>query len=298
MVMLVMMLVLFVIVMVASAVGILALLVSVVMMMLVMMLVLLVIVMVASAVGILALLVTVVMVMMMLRLLLETRKLLLDRVTALHSGKKLLAVQLGPGRGDNRCRCVVRTQKCDRLIQLCLCNALGVREHDAACVFDLIVEEFTEILHIHLAFLYVHDRGKAVKHLRIFGNALHRTDNIRKLAHARGLDENAVGCIGIQHLVQRLAEIADERAADATAVHLGNLNSRVLHKSAVNADLTEFVLDEHQLLPRICLGEQLLDERGLTRSQKSRKNIDLSHCFVPSLFKIIFHYTPNTQKSQ
>ena len=295
--MLVVLVLVLVVMVMALAVGIVALvLIMVVMvMMLVVLMLILVVMMVALAVGIVTL-VLVMMVVVMRRFLLETLEFLLDRVAALHCCKKLLAVELRPRRcNDGRGR-VVRAQKRDRLIKLCLRNTVGVRKHDTARVLDLIVEKFTEILHVHLALLYVNDRGEAIEHIRIGRNALHRANDVGKLANTRGLDQNTVGRIGIQNLLERLAKVADQGAADATAVHFGDLNARILHKSAVNADLTEFVLNEYQLFPGVCLGQKLFDERGLARSQKSGKNINLCHVIYLLFSKSTYIITRNITK--
>ena len=52
----------------------------------------------------------------------------------------------------------------------------------------------------------------------------------------------------VQHLPQRLAEVAHQGAADAAGVHLGDLDAGVLEKAAVNADLTELIFDQNDLL--------------------------------------------------
>jgi len=85
----------------------------------------------------------------------------------------------------------------------------------------------------------------------------------------------------LQNTAERLAEITDERAADASAIHLGHFNSCVLHKAAVNADLAKFVLDQHQLLTGVDLLQQFFNQGCLSGTQKTRKNINLGHVFNP-----------------
>ena len=195
-------------------------------------------------------LVVIVMVVVMLCLVMQALELLLDGIASLHCRQKLLAVKLTPRGCYDGCRCVVCAQKCDRLVKLCLRNRIGVREHDATGVLDLIVEELAKVFHIHLALFHVDDRGEAIELHALRRNVLHRTDDIRKLANARGLDENAIGMIGCENLLERLAEIANKRAADASAVHFGHLNACVLHKAAVDANLAEFVFNQHELFTR------------------------------------------------
>ena len=254
--------------------------------MLVLILVLIVIVMmVTSAIGIVTLVVTVVMMVVVLCLMLQALELLLDRITSLHCRQKLLAVKLCPRRGDNGSCCVMLTQKCNRLVQLVLLYVIGVRKHDAACVFDLIVEELAEVFHIHLAFLDVNDRCKAIEHRCILGYALYRADDVGKLADSGGLNENTVGMIGIEHLMQSLTEITDKRAANATAVHFSHFDSRILHKAAVDADLAEFIFNQNQLLSCISLFQKLFDQRCFTCAEKAGKNINLCHVHLPSFFQ-------------
>ena len=264
-----------------------ALLTVVVMMVLMLVLVL---VMVAGAFGIVALLIM--MMVMMLRLVSQTLELLLNGVAAFHSSQKLLAIQAIPGSGNNRCSGIVLPQKGYRLGNLLLAGSLGMGEHDAARVGDLVIEELAKILHIHLALLNVGHGGKAVEKNLLGINSLHRLDDIGKLANTGGLDENAIGVILVQHLLECLSEVAHQRAADATAVHLGHLNARVLHKAAVNADLTKLVLNEHQLFSCVCLVQKLFDQRGLASSQKARKNVNLGHRISPSQKKISPHIIP------
>ena len=52
----------------------------------------------------------------------------------------------------------------------------------------------------------------------------------------------------------------------------------VFHKAAVDADLTEFIFNEHQLFALVGRGDEFFDERGLARAQESGKNCDFCHC--------------------
>ena len=81
--------------------------------------------------------------------------------------------------------------------------------------------------------------------------------------HAGGLDDDAVGGVVGQHLLQGGAEVAHQGAADAAGVHLGDLHTGVLEKTAVDADLAELVFDEDDLLTVEGLVQQLFDESGL-----------------------------------
>ena len=230
------------------------------------------IVVVAAAIGIVALAVVVVMVVMMvvLMLLLYLLQCGLEGRGLLHRSNELCAVQDRPRRRDDGCALVMLAQQRDGGGQLVLGDIVGVAEHDATRALNLIVEELTEVAHIQLALARVDDDGRAVERSRaVLGHVLDRADDVGQLAHARRLDEDAVGGEVGQHLMQCLAEIADERAADAALIHLGDLHAALLEKARIDADLTELVLDQHDLFAAIRLGEQLFDQRGLTRAEKS-----------------------------
>ena len=275
-VMLMMIVVVVIMVMMAGAMRIIAF-VIVIVVMLVMIVVMVIMVMMAGAMRIVAFVIVIVVMMMMLCLMMQALELFLDGIASLHRREKLLAVKLTPRGGYDGCGCIMLTQKRNCLVKLRLRNRIGVREHDASGVLDLIVEEFAEVLHIHFALFHVDDRGKSVELHSLRRNVLHCTDDIRKLANARGLDEDTVGMIGCENLLERLAEIANERAADASAVHFGDLNACVLHKAAVDANLAEFVFNQHEFFARISLSEKLFDQRGLSRTEKARENINFGH---------------------
>ena len=128
-----------------------------------------------------------------------------------------------------------------------------MRKNYRRCVCYLIVIELAEVFHIHFAFTRIGNSGKAVK-LRVRRvNLLHSLDNIRKLTHSRGLDNYSIGLILVKHLFKRLRKISDKRAADTSRVHLGYLNTRILKESAVNTDLSEFILNQNDLFSIISL---------------------------------------------
>ena len=279
MVMLMLMMVLMIVV-VAIAVRIVTLMVMMMLMLMVMLMMVLMIVMMAIAMGVIALMMM--MLVMMMRSLFQACKLLLDGISALHSHQQLLTVQLIPGSGYDHCSGIVSTQKRHRLLDLLLGCTVGVGQDDATCIFDLIIEKLAEVFHIHLAFIHIGNRSEAVEKCSLGGNVLHGTDDIRKLANAAGLNEDAVGVILVQHLFQRLTEVANQGAANATTVHFCHLDTGVLHEAAVNTDLAKFIFDQHQLLAGIDLLQKLLDQSGLSRTEKARKNINFRHSDIPS----------------
>ena len=149
----------------------------------------------------------------------------------------------------------------------------------------LVLEEFAEVLEIHLGLERIDDRDERVeRHIQM--RVLHGRDHVGQLAHAGRLDQDAVGRVLVDHIVQRLAEVAHQRAADAARVHLVDDNAGILEEAAVNADLAELVLDQHDLFALEGVRQQALDQRSLARAEKARNNINFRHCF--RLVQIVF----------
>ena len=224
---------------------------------------------------------------------------LLGQRVQLHGGEDLVAGNLAPVGGDDDRLPVLGPEQVHRLLQLVLLHVAGAAEDDGAGVLHLVVKELAEVLHIHLALFGVdHRDGAAQLEVGVLRHPAHRLGHVGQLAHAGGLDDDAVGRVGLQHLLQGHAEVAHQRAADAAGVHLGDLNAGVLHKAAVNADLAELVLNQHQLLALEGLPDQLFDQRGLARAQEAGNNINGCHNSYPSIQKIriVFYFIPFFQK--
>jgi hypothetical protein len=79
-----------------------------------------------------------------------------------HCIKQLRACELIPRSCYNDCGLVVFLQKLDTLSYLFVAYTLRVTEYDASGIFNLIVEEFSKILHVHFAFFCVNDSCKSV----------------------------------------------------------------------------------------------------------------------------------------
>ena len=150
-------------------------------------------------------------------------------------------------------------------------------EHDATRVFNLIIKELAKVLHIHLALRSVYDRRKSVESSVMLLCTLCRLDNVRKLSYARGLDENTVGLIFVDNVCKRLREIAHKRATDASRIHFVDLYSRLLQKSAIDTDSTEFIFNKNDSFTLVCFLDKLLYKRGLSCAEEARENINLCH---------------------
>ena len=189
-----------------------------------------------------------------------------ERVLLLHGLEDLCAGELVPRRRDDDGVLVVLTQQGHSGGQLLLGDGAGAAENDGGGGLDLVRVEFTEILQIDLALRGIRHGDEAAERDALVRNTLYGADDVAELADAGRLDEDAVGMIVGDDLLQRAAEVADERAADAAGVHLVDLNAGVLHEAAVNADLAELVFDEDDLFTLIGLADHLFNERGLARA--------------------------------
>ena len=201
-----------------------------------------------------------------------------QRVAVLHDRQQLRTGQLIPGSRHDAGILVVLAQQGNDLLQTVFLDKLGTGEQDSTRVLDLIEEELAEVLGVHLGLLGIDNRDKAVEDDRlVLCNALHGSDDVGQLADARGLDQDARRVVGLDDFLQCLAEVTDQRAADAARVHFGDLDTGILEEAAVNADLTELVLDQHDLFTLERFGQQAADQGRLARAQETGNNINLGH---------------------
>ena len=249
----------------------------VILVVMVVMLMLVVMVMVVATAATLIVVMMMVLVLLLLGQLLQSSR---QGIPAFHGRQQLLAVQFVPRGRHNGGGGVLLPQQGHTGIQLFLAHPGRTAQNNGAGVLHLVIEELTEVSHIHLGLGGIHHGGKTVQHHIVHLQVLHRPDDIAEFAHTRGFNEDTVGVIGIHHLLQRLAEITHQAAADAAAVHLGNVDARLLQKAAVNADLAELIFNEDELLAGIGLSDQLLDEGRFASAQKAGENINFSHSSI------------------
>ena len=262
----------------------LVVIIVIVMMVAVLMVVIVVIIMVMVAAVVVVIIVVMVVMMLVLRL--------VRRVLGLHPGQQLvgqrnlldgaedgLAVQYVPGGGQDGSVGILLPQQGHGGLQLLLAQLLRPAEDDRPGGLDLVVVELAEVLHVDLDLGGVGHGNEAVQlHIRhVLDGVLHRHDHVTELTHPGGLDEDAVGVELLVDLLQRLVEVAHQRAADAAGGHLADLHAAVLQEAAVDADLAELVLDEHQLLALERLRQQLFDQGRLAGAQKAGYNVDFCH---------------------
>ena len=239
--------------------------------MMVMMLVLLVVMVTAAAMLIM------VMMMVMLMGMLQLCQFLCQSGLTLHSLDQLGAGKLTPGSGDNGGLLVMLPDQGNRGIQLGLRCGIGTGENDGGSGFDLVVVELTKVLHIDLHLAGIADSNGVTQRHFLIHNLLHSADNIGQLAHTGGLNDDPVGVVLRDDLLQRLAEVAHQAAADAAGVHFGNVDAGILEETTINTNLTEFIFNQNQLLALVGFLDHLLDQCGLAGAQETGININFCH---------------------
>ena len=193
--------------------------------------------------------------------------------------KKLFTGERRQRRRDDGCLLIDLANQSNRLIDFLLIGDVRAREHNGLCILHLVVEEFAEVLHVELRLLHIDEGDRRVaRDFKLLLDIRNRTQHIRELADAGGLDNHAIRCILAQNFLQGSRKIADQRAANAAGVHLTNLNAGILQKSAVNADFAELVFNQHDLLSGESLREQFFNKCGLSRTEKAGNNIYLGLC--------------------
>ena len=210
-------------------------------------------------------------------------------ILACHSLQDLLTSQLMPGSGDQSSGGIMLTDQLHSSIQLCLGNIISTGQNNGTGSFDLVVVELTKVLHIHLHLAGICHSHSVAQHHILIDHLFYSGHNIAELTHTGGLDHDTVRMILLNYLIQRLAKIAYQAAANAAGVHFGNIHTGILQETAVNTDLAEFIFNQNQLLTLVSFLDHLFDQCGLTSTQKAGINIDLSHrkTFLLVFFAII-----------
>ena len=206
---------------------------------------------------------------------------------ALHGSNQLLAGQIIPGSSDQSSSFIMLSNQSNGGIQLGLRNRIGTGQDDGIGSFDLIIIELTEVLHVNLNLTCIrHSNGITQLHI-LAGDLFHRCDYIGQFANTGRFDDHSIGMILGDHLGQSLAKVTNQRAANAAGVHLRNVDAGILQKATVNADLTKFIFDQHQLLALIGFLNHLLNQSGFTCAQETGENIN--NCHKMHLLYIRFH---------
>ena len=252
-----------IVVMVVAAAGAVRAVVVVMMMFMFVVMIMVVLMLVFIVIMMMIVIVMVVMVVMFVFFCLEERsghvicgERIFDRFSDLCAGELL------PRCGDDLGVIVDLADQLDRGVELSLGDVAGTGQDDGAGILDLVLVELLEVLQVDLALAGVDD-GNSAADLGAL-DLLDSSHYVRELADAGWLDEDTVRGELVDNFLQRGAEVADQGAADAAGVHLGDLDAGFFQESAVDADLSEFILDEDELLSIVAIGDELLDESGFS----------------------------------
>ena len=223
-----------------------------------------------------------------------------QRCLAFHCCNQLLTGQLRPGSGYQGCNFVVLTNQGNGSIQLVLCNCIGTGQNDGRSSFNLVVIELAKVLHVNLHLAGIADGNGVAQGHFVANDLLNCTDNIGQLANTGGLDDDAVRVVLGDHFLQSLTKVTHQATADTAGVHLGDVDASILQETAINANLAELIFNEHQLLALVSFGNHLLDQSGLTGTQKAGINVNFRHSSTPSVHRfssyIIAPATPSDKK--
>ena len=255
------------------------------------MLMMVLVVVTAAAVTFLMVVMLMMVVLMMMVLMFQRFQILLHGGSALHSLQKLFSRQFSPGSGYQCSGLVMLPQQFHSPIQLRLGDGIGTGQNNGRCGFDLIVVELTEVLHIDLHLTGI-GHGYLIANTDFFtGDLFYRCHHIGQLAYTGGFNDHSIRMVLRDYFLQSLAKIAHQRAANTSGVHFCNVDTCFLQETAINADLTEFIFDEHQLLTAVSFLDHFFDQCGFACTQKTGINIDNCHSRSPSVNNILRYYT-------
>ena len=189
-----------------------------------------------------------------------------------------LSVKLGQRRCNDRRLGVMGPEQFHHFRSLRVAGLISPCQDDSTGVLDLVNKELTKVLDIQFGLGSVYDRDSAVQyHIRVFCYTIDSGHDFGELADTGGLDQDALRRIGIHDFPERGAEITYQRAADTAGIHFTDLNPGLFQKASVDADLTEFVLDQNYFGARQGVSEELFDQGCLSGSQKTGYNVNFCH---------------------
>ena len=193
--------------------------------------------------------------------------------------QKLLSGKQRHRRGDDGGGRIQFPDHGDSLVDDLLLRDIRSGEDDGRGKLDLVVEELAEVLHVQPALFRVdHSHRGVVLDLQVRLHVRHSLHDVRKLSDAAGLDDDSVRLVLRKDLLQGAGEISHQGAADASGVHLTDLDPGILQESAVDADLAEFVLDQDHLLAGHGVLQKLTDKCRLSSAEKAGNNVNLCLC--------------------
>ena len=115
------------------------------------------------------------------------------------------------------------------LLHLLTAHHLCTADDNNRCMLHLVFEKLTKVLHVHLCLFPVnHSDSPGNLDICIFLYFLDCPCHIRKFPNTGRLDDHPIRLVLLDDLLKRFAEITNQRAADASGIHLSNFDSRIL----------------------------------------------------------------------
>ena len=121
------------------------------------------VVMMVLVVVVAALTVVMMVLMVMMSFFFKMLKLGSQSRSVLHSLDDLCARKLIPRSRHDDCIGIMLSDQSDAFAYFRIGNFVGVAENDTRGIFYLIIEEFTEVLHMHLALVGIYNSRSSVK---------------------------------------------------------------------------------------------------------------------------------------
>ena len=231
----------------------------IVIMMVMMLMVVMVVVMMMMAAAFLAVLVMVMMLVFILVVIIVVIEVDFHRLAGFNDFQQRISGQVIPRRcHDADARMLLFHQRA-ALLDALRGQQLRAAENHRRARLNLVEEELAEVLHIHAALARVHN-GRAAGHNEVavaFLRALDGGEDFAQLAHAGRLNQQAVRMILRNQIIDRLLEVAHQRAADAAGIQLIDDDARILHKAAVHADFAIFIFQQDDFFLRNAARQQL-----------------------------------------
>ena len=202
----------------------------------------------------------------------------------LHNLQNFLSIQFLNRSSDNCCLLVNRTKKLHGFHCFFLIYNISTAHNDRTCILNLIIEKFAKVSHIHFTFLCIHNCGIAVQfNINFLFYALYSLNNIRKFTNTRWLNQDTIRMIFLHNLFKRSTKISNQRTADATGIHLTDLDSGILKETTINPDFAKLILNQDYLLTFEGFLQKLLNKSCLSGSKEPGNNVNLYHFIFPFL---------------
>ncbi len=142
------------------------------------MLVVMLVVVAAAVTIIIVMMMLVVMLIVMLMIMMHSLNYSFKSIFSFNCTNKCFRFQFTYRSSDNYSRAVFLSDKLNCIFKLFFLYGICVAHNNRACVLYLIIEKFTEILHIHFALSGINNSCKCIENDILICNALNSFNNI------------------------------------------------------------------------------------------------------------------------